>query len=289
MKKGLGVALSVCMAVAFFSGCSSKSSSLSEDQGGGIGYYVDAAVEGVDYICGKNSGVTDKNGTFKFSANSGCEFKLDKVLLRKVPADELFNGKTVIENNITVARVLQSLDADGNVSNGITIKDDIKKKFSDEINSTVLPSNDAKLAVALQNIDKNLVDESSVIDHLNSSIAKLFRGKTFYMVEEGNDEDINKVEVTDDDNFQFNVSGIQGYFKGKSWSCPTSVETSNGTIDVAGSYTIDIHKDIHSKYILMEDNNKKHNKRLYYKLDDAKKYLQSSEQNEDEGKEEEGK
>ena len=98
----------------------------------GVGYYVDSSIFGVSFSCGKQSGTTDRDGKFTFEVGKGCSFSINSILLKKVKADELFDGITVLEENLTVAQFLQSLDDDANATNGIEItiktKDVLKKK-----------------------------------------------------------------------------------------------------------------------------------------------------------------
>ena len=281
MIKKVGIGISTIVALTILVGCGDSSSDNSSSGSNGIGHYVDSPVGGVDYLCGNNSGVTDKNGTFKFETNKGCEFKLGNIVLKKVPSDELFDGKTVIENNITIAQVLQSLDDDGNVSNGITIKDDIKKKFIKQINATVLPTNEAELSVALQNIDKNLVDRDKAKEHLIENtkkfIKKEFAGKTFYIVEEGKDDMMR--EYTFDENVSsVKVISIKGRNLNKKYDI--SLDKPN-ILKIGLPYKIDINKDIKKNYIIIESPSfgfaKGDNYRMYKSKAKAEAYLKSLE------------
>ena len=87
----------------------------------GQGYYVDTAVQGIYYVCGTAMGITDKRGTFNFEEGKNCTFMLGNILLREVNASLLENNVTILEDNTKVAQLLQTLDSDGEASNGITI------------------------------------------------------------------------------------------------------------------------------------------------------------------------
>jgi hypothetical protein len=101
----------------------------------GTGYYVDSAVEGIDYSCGSETGVTDSNGTFTFENGQNCKFVLGDITLREINASMLEDNITILEDNITVAQLLQTLDADGNATNGIQILDGTDRVVRDEIQS----------------------------------------------------------------------------------------------------------------------------------------------------------
>jgi len=101
----------------------------------GTGYYVDSAVEGIDYSCGSETGVTDSNGTFTFENGQNCKFVLGDITLREINASMLEDNITILEDNITVAQLLQTLDADGNATNGIQILHGTDRVVRDEIQS----------------------------------------------------------------------------------------------------------------------------------------------------------
>jgi len=103
----------------------------------GQAFYVDSAVQGVDYNCGSQVGVTGSKGEFTFEVGQSCTFSLDTITLRDVAADQLENGKEIQETNMEIARVLQSLDSDHNPENGIVIDSNIIKKLIDPNMSTV--------------------------------------------------------------------------------------------------------------------------------------------------------
>ncbi len=128
----------------------------------GTGYYVDAAVEGVNYICGSQIGTTDQNGTFTFQSGEDCNFTIGDLLLREVNASSLEDNITIFENNVEVAQFLQTMDIDGNASNGITI----------DLNSTqkVLEENDIK------EIPKELALLDSIKEDL-SAINEEYQGR----------------------------------------------------------------------------------------------------------------
>ena len=91
------------------------------------GYYIDSPVEGITYICGDQKGITNKEGEFKFTENSDCVFKIGNIAIKEMPGSILKNNSVIIEDNLTIARFLQSLDSDNNLSNGINIDNKIQK------------------------------------------------------------------------------------------------------------------------------------------------------------------
>ena len=118
----------------------------------GTGHYVDAAIKGVTYDCGNQDGVTDENGTFTFEEGKSCIFTLGNIVLRELDPAKLEDKMIVIEDNIDNARLLQTLDNDGDADNGI----EITKNVLDAITSSgtnLVPVGDDELGSFFQNIE----------------------------------------------------------------------------------------------------------------------------------------
>ena len=138
---------SALLASLLLAGCGSSGSTTEITSTTGTGYYVDSAVKGVDYVCGSQSGTTGENGDFTFEVNKKCTFKLGDLMLREVNASVLTDGLTILEDHPDVARLLQTLDSDGNASNGIDVHASAK-----ELNLNEIPTDDAVLATIRDDI-----------------------------------------------------------------------------------------------------------------------------------------
>ena len=100
------------------------------------GYYIDSGVEGVDYVCGNQKGVTNKDGLFFYELNKSCSFKLADVRIKKISNSLLSKPNIKIyEDDEKIAQLLQTLDIDGEPKNGITISSDEKKIVSSSLYS----------------------------------------------------------------------------------------------------------------------------------------------------------
>ena len=177
--------IGVCIAL-IFAGCgggggsdggtSDPSTSIGKK---GKAYYVDAPVGGVGYLCGSQQDVTDDKGGFIFEEGKGCLFYLGGVKLREVEAALLKDGKTIQETDEKIARLLQSLDTDGDPENGIAIDETLVKKLSDAGYDHV-PDSEGDLQAMFDLIAENgghVVSEEAAKAHLLRSI---LRGKTLY-------------------------------------------------------------------------------------------------------------
>jgi len=163
------------------------------------GYYVDSAVEGVEFNCTTatgttQSGTTDANGTFTFEENQTCTFKIGDVILREVSALSLEHNVTVFEDNTRVAQFLQTLDSDGNATNGIQILPEAHEVLK-ERNMTEVPQNDAELedvkddlkVKAPKHYRGDIVSEQDAREHLD---------ETRQRIEEHNQRTQEDVEAT---------------------------------------------------------------------------------------------
>jgi hypothetical protein len=74
------------------------------------GYYVDAAVSGLTYTCGSQTGTTDVEGKFSFEVGQSCLFKVGDIELPIVEASELKDGAKFVEDDAKTTQFLQSLD-----------------------------------------------------------------------------------------------------------------------------------------------------------------------------------
>lgn len=111
---------------------SSSSNSNGGGSGGGkqqtgpaTGRLLDTAVGGVTYIAPSGSGTTDEKGTYKYNHGDTVEFKLGSLILGKTKGAAIVTPMELAgesDNKLRNLLVLfQSLDADSNLGNGISI------------------------------------------------------------------------------------------------------------------------------------------------------------------------
>jgi len=111
-------------------GCGSFSDDY-KDVETGIAYYLDSAVEGIEYDCGDApKGTTDSEGKFIFEFGEGCEFFIGDKTLREIHPDDLSDGIRLVETNYQYAQLLQTLDNDSDAENGIKIIPDVADALS---------------------------------------------------------------------------------------------------------------------------------------------------------------
>jgi len=137
------------------------------------GYVVDSAIENLDYDCvadGITDKVTGKDGAFTCQNMNQVRFRVGDLVLGEItslPDDHyvlpqdiagVSRDGTITDPEVTaMARLLQSLDSDGDPTNGITIPDDVKD---------LLPAEDLDPAM----VDTYLEEASINPEHVKSEV-----------------------------------------------------------------------------------------------------------------------
>ena len=112
---------SILGVLLLLSGCEDNVKESNSNPTIATGYYVDSAVEGIGYSCGVMDGNTSKNGAFEFEIGEGCVFSFGGFELRNIGAKLLEHNISILENNGRIAQLLQTIDNDGNSSNGLQL------------------------------------------------------------------------------------------------------------------------------------------------------------------------
>jgi len=97
------------------------------------GVFIDAAVQGLGFTSGTFTGRTDASGRFDYRSGETVTFTLGRTTLGSVPGGDvvtpltLFGTSDETDQRVTnLARLLQSLDADGNPENGIVLDEAVQ-------------------------------------------------------------------------------------------------------------------------------------------------------------------
>jgi hypothetical protein len=92
------------------------------------GMFVDSAVEGLNYSTPSGTGVTNENGEFTYQLNEKVTFSLGGITFPEVDAKSVLTPLDLFDTTdinheavVNTLRLLQTLDADGDAENGITI------------------------------------------------------------------------------------------------------------------------------------------------------------------------
>lgn len=118
-------AVSAILGASLLVGCNSDSSSSNVQ----TGTFVDSPVKGLYYVSGSQKGTTDQDGTFKFESGQTVKFYLGEngAFVGETAGSTLITPLDLSDDGIdgtktaNILRMLQSLDRDGDASNGIDI------------------------------------------------------------------------------------------------------------------------------------------------------------------------
>ncbi len=215
-KRGLIIST---VASLFIVGCGGGSSSTTvvedstSDKTTQTGYFVDSAVVGADYDCladGEYNKVTEAGGAFHCEDMSQVRFRVGKLVLGEIeglpedgyvlPQDLAKVDREEIDNEkvLAIAKLLQSIDKDGDATNGITIPPEVKKsiakgEFEDETDEFVDFKED-KLHDYLANSGNEAVDDEEAKKHLEHSMSQLHKKDNSDELEHKADEKSHEVE-----------------------------------------------------------------------------------------------
>jgi len=152
MNNRLKIGTLSLIASALLVGCGSTDTTAT-DTTATTGYFVDAAVQNLDYDCiadGEFNNTTTEDGAFTCNSMTQVRFRMGNLVLGEIsalptdsnvmPQDIVGVDRTDIYNQkvTEMARLLQSCDSDGNATNGITIDDATKEELlvNLELNTT---------------------------------------------------------------------------------------------------------------------------------------------------------
>lgn len=208
------------------------------------GQFVDSAVANIAYTASPSgtTGFTDENGFFDFESGDTVTFSVRGVDLPSVPA----TGKVTINDfdkvsttdsgdlGLNIAILLQSLDSDGDASNGIHIPDETEetadKAANVDFNQPVgdfVSDTGTGVQAALVEGDSAPVTADAAKEHLDSQMEELLLSGTgvwrLYVI--GDDPGIRN--VTFNDNGTINYTNVQE----GGWYNPVDVPEDNTTTD----------------------------------------------------------
>jgi len=142
------------------------------------GVFIDSAVQGLSYSSATQSGVTDANGGFTADRGQNIEFSIGDLKLPPVLAKEtitpldIFSATSVEDTRVAnLARLLQSLDKDGNPDNGIEIDPNAAASATQvDFASPGFDTDVANLVANSGSVNVALVNEIAALEHLQSTL-----------------------------------------------------------------------------------------------------------------------
>lgn len=166
-------AISAIVGTSVLVGCNSDSSSGTTVLSG---TFVDSSIKGLYYVSGSTSGTTDANGTFKYESGKKVKFYLgaNGPLIGEVDGASVITPLDFTDDGIegtkttNLLRLLQSLDKDGDPTNGI----EIDTTLSGKIKSFDL-ADDTNMTTTFGNAGITARDAATARSHFRTTLATL--------------------------------------------------------------------------------------------------------------------
>ena len=150
------------LALSLLAGCFSGSSSSSGSGSGSgdqqlQGVFLDSPVSGLTYAIDGKEQRTDEQGRFQYSEGQSLNFLLGGLELGAAPGSAVLTPVDLVPDGdpadpavLNIARLLQTLDADGNLVNGIQITAEIDQAVADHLADHALSGLDFADSVAFE-------------------------------------------------------------------------------------------------------------------------------------------
>jgi hypothetical protein len=169
------------------------------------GYFIDSAVAGLEYTSGSTTGITGTDGSFKYEEGKPVTFKIGSMVLGSVtvtnnrvfPVDLVSGATDETDPKVSLmAQILQTLDSDGDASNGITINETARRAITQAIEvatadpSQITPAINQLLSTATADRTggptNTLVSDTTAKNHLQANLLQEYIG-TWTGTYSGND------------------------------------------------------------------------------------------------------
>lgn len=160
------------------------------------GVFVDSPVAGVAYTTSPSgkSGITNAIGEYQYEEGDTVVFSIGGIVFPEVTAKGKvtpldMGGENADLNTpavTNVIRLLQSLDADGDPENGISITEATRTTLSDVVLDVEAATFESEATTALNTLNKVLVSSEDAVGHFQSSLQNELLGSWVYEEENGN-------------------------------------------------------------------------------------------------------
>jgi hypothetical protein len=219
-----------------------------------MGKFLDSAVEGLSYVSGNQSGITDVEGNFTFEEGATVQFSIGDIIIGEATAKSIMTPVNLVSGAkdetdptvINISRFLQTLDDDADLNNGITIIELVRNQavgksinFDQDVTTF---ENDANVLTIISDFTylndagiRPLISIQDCQDHLRNTLLGIFAG-TYSGTFSGNDSGTWTVTVDSEGNVT--GSGVSTVY-GINFDINVGTVTSSGEVTfVAGTVTI---------------------------------------------------
>ncbi len=183
-------ALAILLPAIVLAGCGTGSGKTPIRATPFVGVLVDSPVQGAKFVTATQSGFTTADGEFRYYPGEAVTFSVGGIELGTVPGAPLITpveltgsadpGTAATPNAATkVMRFLQSVDADGNYLNGITISDDTRT-LAAGLTLDFQTASDAEVDNVIGMVTSNpAIDSETALDNFYETYKSLGGSNTF--------------------------------------------------------------------------------------------------------------
>lgn len=166
------------------SGSSTKETSQAPIQPSPVTYtgtFIDSPVQGLNYKTETQTGVTNANGEFIYQLNEKVTFSIGDIEFLETPVASVITPLTVFNTQdtnktevVNMLRLLQTLDVDGDASNGITLNDNIHTLAANltvDFASVDFDSQVQQLVIDNNAVNISLISAAQAVMHFENTLA----------------------------------------------------------------------------------------------------------------------
>ncbi len=179
MKNNISKTVIGFVCLLLFNACGTEDTAtktINNDEPGVLqtGVFVDSPVEGLFYRCSisNNTGLTNVDGEYTCGANEEVYYYIGDLFLGKTSMNALTSPYDITDTQtatINIARLLQSIDADGDLSNGIKLEN--TNAYYISLQNITVDFNAANFEDTVGSLlHGNLVDALSAKEHMDNTL-----------------------------------------------------------------------------------------------------------------------
>lgn len=147
------------------------------------GVFLDSAVSGLNYKTASQIGTTNEKGEFSFQDDELITFSIGGIQLPAITAKIYLTPLSIFETNnyndtdvVNLLRLLQSLDTDGDASNGIEIADSVHQLAENltlDFSADDFEQQTADLISQSGAVNQSIISSQMAIDHFQITLNEL--------------------------------------------------------------------------------------------------------------------
>lgn len=188
-KSALILATSLAVAACGGGGGSSKKNHTNPDDGNDptvqTGIFVDSPVAGIGYRTATQDGFTNELGEYNYLPGEKVTFFIGGLEFPEVTASGMVTPADIAADpavRTNILQILQTLDDDGDPSNGISIREEATAAFTGPLPDLTDPNFDTQVQAILTEIDPSLtlVEEKKAEKHFQDSLKTQLLGSWMY-------------------------------------------------------------------------------------------------------------